>query len=252
MLAEICGVSVLLFAALSATREREALYAPPHIYVNVTVPAAMCRDAAPNRSGAVYSAARRQSEGLKCAGRTEPPAGLPRAIGTPLKHGELTAESVDSRRKSPPSPDGPQDNDRDRIARCNSRRVRPARFVPDVLVALASSMRRADLSALRRALGSRTWLSPPTSAKSGGWFSALFVGYEESRRCLTMIYGRCAQIPAVRRRLGERVKSTRCCRPRTAQYGRRTRESGRWRKVTHAPLVLGRGLPSRHGCRQDH
>jgi hypothetical protein len=30
-------------------------------------------------------------------------------------------------------------------------------------------------------LGSRTWLSPPISAKSGDWFSALFVGYEESR-----------------------------------------------------------------------
>jgi hypothetical protein len=76
-------------------------------------------------------------------------------------------------------------------ARCNSARVRSASFVPDVLVALASCMRQADLSALRRALGSRTWLPPPTSAKSGGWFSALFVARKVAI-CLTMINGRCA------------------------------------------------------------
>ena len=49
-----------------------------------------------------------------------------------------------------PREDGPQDNGRDRITRCNSARVRLASFVPDVLVALASCMHRADLLALRR------------------------------------------------------------------------------------------------------
>jgi len=36
----------------------------------------------------------------------------------------------------------------------------------------------------------------------------LFVGYEESRHCRTMINGRRAQQPVIRRRLGDRVVST--------------------------------------------
>ena len=91
-------------------------------------------------------------------------------------------------------PDGQQDNDCDRIAGCKSARVRSGSFVPDVLVALASCMLGRLLDTPARA---RFTNSPPASAKSHGWFSALFVGYDESRHCLTMINGRSAHIAVI-------------------------------------------------------
>lgn len=39
----------------------------------------------------------------------------------------------------------------------------------------------------------------PAKTKTADWFPAPFAGYGESRNCLMMIKGRCAQIPVVRR-----------------------------------------------------
>ena len=88
--------------------------------------------------------------------------------------------------------DSPQDNDRDRIARCKSARVRLASFVPDLLVALASCTRAGrPLATSARSvpeLGCRC----PLSRNLAVCLSALFVDYGQGRHCRTMINGRCA------------------------------------------------------------
>jgi hypothetical protein len=70
---------------------------------------------------------------------------------------------------------------------------------------LASCMHRADRLGTP-ACSVRTWLSPPTSAKSGGCSRLCSSATRKAGICLRMINGRNAQKAAIRRPLAERIR----------------------------------------------